>query len=315
VVDRVRNRLHAELGQSASDLELGDMVFDQASTVAARQLLAGNGPGPDMYDVRDLVDPTDKARRARLLVPVPQPRATVVYFHSGGWLSDSIEDAEPIARRLAERTACSFALVDYRPRDARGATVAGADAVYWWNRLTDDEEVHGASSRPALVMGLGYGARLCREVIGSADANPLLRRPLLHILIDPSLRNCVPVEQDAEGTAADVHIRQILQAANARYGLDEVDFYRVTVPALVVTADSFGRPDAEGYVNLIRSRGVAAELRVHKGQMHGFFEAVEIRQGERAPQQVVRVLRAVCSRSERLRIAAVSNLDDLLAHA
>ena len=72
---------------------------------------------------------------------------------------------------------------------------------------------------------------------------------------------------------------------------------------------------ADAYVSLLRSSGVVAELRVHQGQMHGFFEPVEIRQGERAFQQVVRTLRSICSRSERLEGAAASPLDDLLAHA
>lgn len=314
MLDRASSGVRGEPRRTPNDLEDGTSANGHGPSAVARQFLDGNGPGPEMFEVHDLADPANATRHARLLIPVAQPRATVVYFHSGGWLSDSVLDAEPIARRLAERTACTFAVVGYRTRDAQGTTLARADALHWWNRLAGDDADLRALSRPAVVMGLGHGARLCCEISATADADPLMRRPLLQILVDPVLRDSSDVA-DGEDAEIDAHIRHAVRAAEARYGLDEFDFGPNTVPALVITSDSLAHPDADAYVSLLRSSGVAAELRVHQGQMHGFFEAVEIRQGERAFQQVVRTLRSICSRSERLEGAAAPPLDDLLAHA
>jgi acetyl esterase len=314
VLDRASGGVQGGPVQTPMDIEDGASGNGHGPSSVARRFLDGNGPGPEMYEVRDLADPANATTLARLLVPVARPRATVVYFHSGGWLSDSVPDAEPIARRLAERTACAFAVVAYRARDAQGKTLARADALRWWNRLVGDDADQRASSRPAVVMGLGHGARLCCEISATADADPLMRRPLLQILVDPVLRDSSEVA-GAKGAGIDAHIRHAVRAAEARYGLGEFDFRPNTAPALVITSDSLAQPDADAYVSMLRSSGVLAELRVHQGQMHGFFEAVEIRQGERAFQQVVRTLRSICSRSERLEGAATLPLDDLLAHA
>jgi acetyl esterase/lipase len=114
----------------------------------------------------------------------------------------------------------------------------------------------------------------------------------------------------AEGIAAFVN-RSMLG-----YHLDDVGPPPVTTPTLVVVGgDSAFRGDGELYVETLRSAQTPVELRIHSGQMHGFFDAMTVRQGERAFQQVIRVVRAVCSRAERLKNQTPDDLADLLALA
>jgi acetyl esterase len=299
------------------DIAQGGMTRDPSGRLdnVMSELLAKNGHGPAMDDTRDIMDPSDPSIRLRVLRPVPSPRGVVVYFHSGGWLTKSIEDAEPIARRLAERTACTFALVDYRPAGQQQESLARRDALESWQWVCDHTSSLGVAGKPVIAMGAGLGAKLCQDVARRSEIDADRTKPSLQVLVDPVLRGPGQVTASEMGSPTN-GISALLDRSMMRYHLNDVSESPRTTPTLVVLGgDSPFRGDGESYVETLRSAQVPAELRIHSGQMHGFFDAVAVRQGERAFQQVIRVVRAVCSRAERLQTHTPGDVADLLALA
>ncbi|MDQ4053442.1 MAG: alpha/beta hydrolase fold domain-containing protein, partial [Actinomycetota bacterium] len=62
------------------------------------------GLGPAMHEVIDTMAQTVDGRvevPVRLLVPSASPRATIVYFHGGGWVLGDVESFDTLGRKLA----------------------------------------------------------------------------------------------------------------------------------------------------------------------------------------------------------------------
>ena len=96
----------------------------------------------------------------RVLTPFEIVRGVVVYFHGGGWVTGSVDEYETVARKLAERTSCAVALVDFRlaPEHPYPAAVNDSYAALVWvgEHLRDiaGEDV------PLIVGGDGSGGNL-----------------------------------------------------------------------------------------------------------------------------------------------------------
>jgi acetyl esterase len=65
-------------------------------------------PGPAMHEVTDVVINANGsdviARRYR--PTSDEPAGTVVYFHSGGWVTGNVDTCDPLVRRLALASVC-----------------------------------------------------------------------------------------------------------------------------------------------------------------------------------------------------------------
>ena len=73
------------------------------------------GRAPEMERVEEhTIEGRDGAATLRILTPIENPRGVVVYYHGGGWVIGSINEADTAARKLAERTSCAVVLVEYR---------------------------------------------------------------------------------------------------------------------------------------------------------------------------------------------------------
>src|SRR5204863_9566387 len=73
------------------------------------------GPAPAMNRVEDHRVPVEGGEiTVRVLVPTQGARGVILNLHGGGWVIGTIDGYETMARKLAERTSCAVALVDYR---------------------------------------------------------------------------------------------------------------------------------------------------------------------------------------------------------
>src|SRR5215218_6301647 len=73
------------------------------------------GLGPTMHRVIDTVaEAVDGSRvPVRLLVPSTSPRATIVYFHGGGWVLGDLESYETLGCKLAAAADATVVMVGY----------------------------------------------------------------------------------------------------------------------------------------------------------------------------------------------------------
>ena len=109
----------------------------------------------------------------------------IVFFHGGGWLLGSVDDYDPVARRLALATGATVVSVDYRrgPEHRFPAAVDDAyDATCWAGA---NAESLGADPARLIVMGDSAGGNLaavtairCRDESGPPLSGQILIYPV-----------------------------------------------------------------------------------------------------------------------------------------
>lgn len=148
----------------------GVPALSSGSPADARALVAagrpGLGHGPSMRARTNLAIPTRAgAIPALLLIPeLSSPDQHVdglcVFLHGGGWLLGTLEDYEPLARTLAQRSRCAVLMPDYRlaPEHPFPAGLEDCeDAIAWaW---TQRAALLGHAA-PMVVAGDSAGANL-----------------------------------------------------------------------------------------------------------------------------------------------------------
>jgi len=304
-VDRFTQSFLEELRDGgAADFHVAGV---DAARALYRNVLATNGPGPRMHRVLDDVVRTDDglAVPVRALVPVPQPLSVVVYLHGGGWVAGSADDAETIARKLAERTSSVFVLVDYRlaPEHPHPAAADDAYAAVQWasDRLAD----LAGKDVPLMVAGDDVGAALAAmtSVRARDEAGPTID---MQVLVCPVLDADV---EPAEGPSAPWSSPDALRWCWTQYvpeGREQLepepfpartaDLAGLPTTVVALAEHSPARAAAEAYARRLEEAGVDVDAQAYQGQVHGFFMVLALPIGEKAFQQVIKAIRAYCAR-------------------
>jgi acetyl esterase len=102
-----------EYAASTGQPELHELSVEQARAVVdgAAALI---GPGPEVASVEDVAIPVqDDEIQARVYRPA-RSRATIVWFHGGGWVVGGLESHDAMARLLANAAEATVVNVAYR---------------------------------------------------------------------------------------------------------------------------------------------------------------------------------------------------------
>lgn len=259
-------------------------------------------PTPPMGRVEEHAIPVDGGEiAARVLVPSQKVRGVIVYFHGGGWVLSGIDQFDPMARKLAERTSCAVVLVDYRlaPEHRYPVAVDDSYAALEW---VDAHLADFASSDdvPLIVAGDSSGGNLsavlalrARDRNGPKIALQVLIYPVLDCdlsrssYLDPENQQILTKDTMAwfwDHYVPDVALRSEPDASPLRaLSLEGLP------PAVILTAEhDILRDEGEAYAARLREAGVPVDFRRHIGQMHGFFSMLALPGSERGFQQVVK---------------------------
>lgn len=251
------------------------------------------GPGPDMVRVADETVPTaDGATIAvRVLVPTDAPRAVIVYYHGGGWVIGDIDQYDTLGRQLAQRTGAAVVLVEYRLAPEHRYPTAAEDA---WAALTwtdaRSEQIAGRLV-PLIVAGDSAGGNLAAVVAQRArDAGgPRIGlQVLVYPVTDADLDNATYVDP----------ANQLLLSRDSmvwfwdHYAPDAADRGKPDAsplqapdlaglpPAVVLLAEhDVLRGEGEAYAARLAAAGVPVDVATLDGQMHGFFQMVNLLPG------------------------------------
>jgi len=258
--------------------------------VAARTMVGNYGPGPTVRRSSDhvLISADGASFGVRLLVPVTDPTRIVVYFHGGGWVKGSMEQADALGRVLADRTGSAVLLVDYRlaPEAPFPAAIEDAWASVEWI-AREAEALELGSSLPVVVAGDSAGGNLAAVVALRArdrGAPPVATQVLIYPVtdFDPETASYLDPENqlllDRDTMLwfwghyiADPAHRHQPEASPLRAGLEGV------APAIVLTAEhDVLRDEGEAYGMALQAAGVPVRMRRFAGQMHGFFSMVGV---------------------------------------
>jgi len=93
------------------------------------------GAGPALRTVRDLrIDGPDGDLPIRTYRPAVEEPPALVFYHGGGWVLGTLDSADDVCRKLADRAGCLVVSVDYRlaPEHPFPAAVDDAVAALSW---------------------------------------------------------------------------------------------------------------------------------------------------------------------------------------
>ena len=269
--------------------EAGGPAIHEMSPVDARAMSAGIaeilGPGPEMSAVRDhqVTSADGQQFPVRVFDPDGNPRGCIVYLHAGGWVVGSLAESDSLARRIAQRTGCLVALVDYRlaPEWPFPTAVEDAEAALQW--VTDRIEELAGSPVPLVVAGESSGGNLAAVVARRAHdaAGPQLA---LQVLVCPVTDCDLETESYLDPENQTVLTREAMAYFWEQYVPEPADRRLPDAsplraddlsdlpPALVLTAESDPlRDEGEAYADALRAAGVGVEHHRLEGQAHGFF--------------------------------------------
>ncbi|WP_055591317.1 alpha/beta hydrolase [Peterkaempfera griseoplana] len=139
-------------------------------------------PAPSVALVRDLILSTPAGPlAARLYHPEPgRVLPVVVYFHGGGWMSGSIDYADPVCRAMAVQAKAAVLNVGYRlaPEHPYPAAVEDALAAVRWTAANG--AAIGADPARLAVAGESAGANLATvTALLAREAGPRIAHQLL----------------------------------------------------------------------------------------------------------------------------------------
>jgi acetyl esterase len=271
---------------------LDEMTVDEARAVPPA-LSELSGPGPAMHRVWDeTVETADGySIGVRVLLPTASPLAVLAYYHGGGWVIGAIDHFETLGREIAARTGAAVVLMDYRLAPEYPYPTAVEDAwtgLKWVAAHTAD--IAGASV-PIVVAGDSAGGTLAAVVAqrATAEGGPEIA---LQVLVYPITDGAMDTD-----SYADPECQQLVDAAAMawfwdRYAPDPASRLNPDAsplraanfaglpPAVVLIAEHDPlRDEGEAYAAKLRAAGVPVESRRFLGQMHGFFQLVNVLPG------------------------------------
>ncbi len=270
------------LAQTASDPPIQTLPVDRARRFAASTVWV-SAPGVP-------IDSVDDTEIEDIPVRIYKPEANgllpvLLYFHGGGWVTGNLDLVDSPLRMLAERTPCAIVSVDYRlaPEHPFPAPLEDCYVVTEW--VAANALSLGADPARLAVGGDSAGGNLATAV--SLKARALAAFDIgLQVLIYPVTDNSLDTPSYlaySEGyglTREDMRwfwnhylpegndpLACVLRAPDLR-GLP---------PALVVLAEfDVLFDEGRAYADRLRKAGVATEVMVCDGMIHGFFRMTKV---------------------------------------
>lgn len=274
---------------------------------AVRQALAvrwsGSGDGPAMVAVDDHVLADGAGASVRVLVPVVEPRAVIVYLHGGGGVAGGVDAVDGVCRKLAERTGCSVVVVDY-PLGPENPYLAGVQAfrsTLEWIRGHSGRIA--ADSAPIIVMGVDAGGALALDGISIDESGDPGVAQL--ILVAPMLfgPEAAPTLEAGARSAGEVEILQWMYeryVADSPRAIERLGCQNIagTVPPTVILTGAHDPLCSQSAFLARRLEDAGVDVSLHRYQRlgYGFFEVSSIDEGEWAVQDVVRAVDRITSR-------------------
>jgi acetyl esterase len=264
------------------------------------------GPGPAVARSEDhtVATPDGGSFPVRVLVPEGTPRGVLVFYHGGGWVIGALDEFDHLGRKLANRTGCAVVLADYRLAPEHRYPTAADDCYTALEWVVANMHAIAGGEVPIILAGDSAGGNLTAvTALRARDRNgPAIA---LQVLVYP-VADC-----DFERPSYNAPDNQLLLTKEGmvwfwdHYAPDaarrtEPDASPLRAenlaglpPALVILAEhDVLRDEGEALAARLQAAGVPTEVRLHEGQMHGFFTLLVLPGGAAAHEQVAAAIEA-----------------------
>ncbi|MEY4906636.1 MAG: Carboxylesterase NlhH [Pseudomonadota bacterium] len=243
--------------------------------------------------------PTGPAIPMRAIWPLdtPEPTATLVYYHGGGWIVGDIDSHEAHCIRIANRTGAVVVSVGYRlaPEDPFPAGVHDAlDAVRW---VHAHRARFAGADRPLAVGGDSAGGNLAAvaAVVCRDEGIALAAQLLLYPATDLTGPGHGAVGEMYLGTGPDAEAKARDPLVSPRWA---PTLAGVAPVLLGVGPHDFLYRDNLAYAAALQAAGVPTALREFPTLNHGFFSYTAISEDSRVAAD------ALCDELRAMLVAA-----------
>ncbi|WP_132992157.1 alpha/beta hydrolase [Gordonia zhaorongruii] len=254
------------------------------------EFIAMYGPGPAMATVENVSVPTGdgEAINVRILTPTDDPAGVLIYFHGGGWMVGTADQFDALARTIAANTGCTVVLPEYRLAPEHVYPTASNDA---WDvtRWTAER----FSGLPLMVGGDSSGGNLATVTAQRAvrEGGPAISLQVLvypvtdsdhdtDSYLDPE--NQLMLDKQAMVWFWDLYTPDAATRANWDVSPLQGDAAGLPPTSILIAEHDVLRSEGEAYAAKLEAAGVPVHTRVFDGQMHGFFQFVNILPGSAA---------------------------------
>ncbi|BCG76906.1 alpha/beta hydrolase [Mesorhizobium sp. 113-3-3] len=208
----------------------------------------------------------------------PQPAATVLYIHGGGFILGGLDSHDDVCAELCGRTGYEVVSVDYRlaPEHLHPAAFDDAMSAFAWAASSRD--------RPILLCGDSAGGNLCAAVAHATRSHA--KSPVGQVLIYPGLggdrsKGSYVIHAEAPMlTMRDLEFyKHIRTGGQDRSGdatlapLADTDFARLPPTVLITAQCDPLSSDGETYRDRIIAGGGRATWFDEPGLVHGYLRA------------------------------------------
>jgi acetyl esterase len=250
------------------------------------------GPGPEVEEVTEDTVPVNGGEIGiRTFTPHGGARAVLVYYHGGGWVLGAIDEYDTLARQLADRTGAAVVLVDYRlaPEHRFPTAVNDAWAALRW--IDERRERIAGGPAPLIVAGDSAGGNLSAVVAQRAKAEggpDIALQVLVYPVTDADLDNAsyldpqnqLMLSRDSMIWFWDHYVPEHADREHPNASPLQAPEVSGLPPAVVLTAEhDVLRDEGEAYADRLEQSGVPVRRRRFAGQMHGFFQMVNLLPG------------------------------------
>ncbi len=242
-------------------------------------------PSPtEVAEVRECLIPTpDGSVAARLFVPeVDDGRATLVYFHGGGFVMGDLDTHEALCRRLADDTKSRLLSVAYRLAPENPFPCGVNDAIAAVRYVAAHRNEFGNPSSSLVVIGDSAGATMAAVAVNETRHLdlPIAAQVLIYPTVGPELMT-PSAHEYGDGFLLDLeemrheyemYLGDWLDHTDPRVSLLLHDDLTGLPPTIVVVAQCDPlRDEGVAYAGLLEHFGNQVELLEAEGMIHGFL--------------------------------------------
>ncbi|MFC7019361.1 MULTISPECIES: alpha/beta hydrolase [Haloarcula] len=307
--------LHEDVAALLDDLaasgrpDIADLAVESARRVHDDLLAVPNDDRDPVARVRNVEVPGPNGPVGlRIYEPATSgPRPLFVYVHGGGWVFDTADGHDHLARAIANAGECTVVSVDYRlaPDHPFPAPLADCYAATEW--VAAHPDALGGDPDRLVVGGDSAGGNLAaatclraRDADGPAIAHQVLVYPVLdrNFATDSYRENAEGylLTRSAMRWFWDHYLESPLDAANPYAAPLRARDLSGLPPATVVAAEFDPLRDEDvAYAERLRDAGVPVELRRYEEMIHGFLPMLADPELDAAREEVAAIGRTIQS--------------------
>ena len=216
-----------------------------------------------------------------------EAKSAILFFHGGGWITESVENYNRVCARMAQSTGLLVASVEYRLAPEHRFPTGLGDCYEAAKALFQGELLPGIDPDQIILMGDSAGGNLAAAVSLLAREKGTFM-PKRQVLIYPALNNCYTEDSPYESVAENgkgylltsekmedyLKLDQRTEAdrANPYFAPLLAEDFSGLPDSLILTAQFDPlRDEGEEYGRRLRAAGSHVEIHRIAGAVHGYF--------------------------------------------